>query len=256
MNRLHDTQRDFARFVFRKTAQLPAGIKPRGLSVEQRLSIYRNNTRVGLTEGLRAVYPVVNNLVGTAFFNSLAEVFINEQPPRSACLLEFGDAFADIIKTFNAAQGLPYLPDMARLEWLWHEAYHEADAKPFDMSTLAQLDAEQYGRLGFNVHPSVRLIASDYPIDKIWEANQPDYLLETVINLNDGVCRLLIFRPGFDVEIVSLAEADFNMLTGLASGLTLSKTIEHVLVDHPDFDMQPFLQQGMMKGLLTGFFII
>jgi hypothetical protein len=256
MNRLHDTQRDFSRFVFQETAQIPFGIKANGLSAEQRLAIYRNNTQLGLTEVLREIYPVLNRLVGDDFFNRLAAAYIKCFPPQSAGLFSYGGQFAELIADFDAAQGLPYLPDTARLEWYWHEAYHEADAKPFDMSTLAQLDAEQYGRLGFNVHPSVRLIASDYPIDKIWEANQPDYLLETVINLNDGGCRLLIFRPGFDVEIVSLAEADFKMLTGLASGLTLSKTIEHVLVDHPDFDMQPCLQQGMMNGLLTGFFIL
>lgn len=256
MNRLHDMQRDFSRYVLQETDLLPTGIKSNGIAVEQRLAIYRNNTRLGLTEALREVYPVINNLVGDAFFNRLAQAYINLHPPKSACLLEFGEQFTEVIARFKEAQGLAYLPDTARLEWYSYEAYHAADGSPLAVSALAQLDAASYERLGFKVHPTARFIASDYPIGRIWANNQSDAQQEAFIDLNDGGCRLLLFRPELEVEIVSLIEAEYQCLTALTAGLTLMLAVEPILTAYPDFDIQTQLQQWVLMGLLTDFFII
>ncbi|MDD5267379.1 MAG: DNA-binding domain-containing protein [Methylococcales bacterium] len=256
MNRLHETQRDFSRYVLQNSDQIPAGIKANGIAVEQRLNIYRNNTRLGLTEVLREVYPVVNKLVGDAFFNRLAQAYINLHPSKSACLLTFGGRFSEVIAGYKDAQGLAYLPDTARLEWYVHEAYHAADDSLLDVPALAQLDAESYQRLGFKVHLTGRFIASDYPIGRIWIDNQCDARQESLIDLTKGGCCLLIFRPELEVGIVSLNYADYQCLTALASGLTLIRAVECVIATHPDFDIQPPLKQWLQMGLLTDFFIL
>jgi len=256
MNMLHDTQRDFSRFVFQETQQMPLDIKSNGLSVEQRLTIYRNNNRLGLTEALRDVYPVVNCLVGEDFFNWLAAAYIKSYPPQSACLLTYGGHFAALIADFDAARGLPYLTDVAAMEWLWHEAYHEADAKPLPLAALAALEPEQYGRLAFRLHPSARLITSDYPIEHIWESNQPDYQGQERIDLRAGGCCLLMYRPQRQVEVHYLAEAEYQFLSLLGSGKALSQTVETVISDHPDVNVPLLLQQWLLKGLLTDFYLV
>jgi hypothetical protein len=255
MNRLHETQRDFSCYVLQNSDQIPDGIKVNGITVEQRLSIYRNNTRLGLTEVLREVYPVVNKLVGDAFFNRLARAYIKLHPPKSACLLEYGGQFSEVIAGFKGAQGLAYLPDTAQLEWYSHEAYHAADGSPLDVSALAQLDAAGYQRLGFKVHPTARFIASDFPIARIWLVNQTDAQQEELIDLTKGGCHLLIFRPELEVGIVSLSAADYQCLTALASGMTLIQAVESVIAVHPDFDIKPLLQQWLQMELLSDFFI-
>lgn len=256
MNRLHDLQRDFSRFVFQETGLIPGGIKANGMMPEQRLAIYRNNTQAGLTEALRDVYQVVNRLVGDKFFNRLAEAYINAHPPHSACLLEFGQRFAEVIADFKPAQGLPYLADTARLEWYWHEAYHEADDNALDVSKLAQLDPGRYEQLGFTIHPSARFIASDYPIARIWACNQPGAQQDEWIDLHEGACRLLIYRPDVEVKILSLDKAEYQCLTALASGLTLMQAVRQVDAEHPGFDVSPSLQHWLFRGVLTDFFII
>jgi len=256
MNRLHDLQRDFSRFIFQDTGHIPGGIKAGGIRPEQRLAIYRNNTRAGLTEALREVYQVVNRLVGDRFFNRLAAAYIDTHPPQSACLLEFGGRFADMIAGFRDAQALPYLADTARLEWYWHEAYHEADDNALEVSKLAQLDPALHERLAFKIHPSVRFIASDYPIARIWACNQAGDLSNQPIDLHEGACRLLIHRVGMDVEIASLNQAEYLFLSTLAAGLTLTQTVERVMTEQADFDVQASLQHCLLRGLLTDFFII
>jgi len=253
MNSLHETQRRFTNYALRDMGQELAAedIKSNGLTAQQRLAIYRNNTQMGLTEALRDGYPVVNKLVGTEFFNQLARSFIRRHPPKAGCLLSFGGQFGDFIATFESAASLPYLPDMARLEWCWHEAFHEADATALELASLAKVAATAYSKLGFTLHPSARLLASDYPILKIWQSNQEDYEGDGGINLDENGCHLLIYRPHWDVVIVPLPEAEHQFLDLLAMELTLIQAVEQVMVKAPDFAVQAVLQRWLNNGLLT-----
>jgi hypothetical protein len=256
MHRLHDLQRDFSRFVCQDTQQLPLDIKANGLNVEQRLSIYRNSTRLGLTSALRDIYPVVNCLVGDAFFDWLAADYIKCYPLQAACLLTYGGHFSELIARFEAAQGLPYLADIARLEWHWHEAYHAADAQPLPLSALARIDPAQYAQLAFRLHPSARFIASEFPIERIWASNQPEYRGQECIDLRAGGCRLLLYRPQWQVEIHYLAAAEYQFLTLLGSGKALNQTVETVMTDHPGINIPLLLQQWLLKGLFTDFYLV
>ena len=91
-----------------------------------RFAIYRNNVAVGLRDSLAATYPVVASLVGEAFFAEMARAFVAAEPPMSPILIEYGGGFADFIDRFRPADDLPYLSDVARLEWAWQESYHAA----------------------------------------------------------------------------------------------------------------------------------
>jgi hypothetical protein len=253
MNSLHETQRHFTNYTLRDLGQDLAaeGIKSNGLTAQQRLAIYRNNTQLGLTEALRDGYPVVNKLVGTEFFNHLARKYICRHPPKAGCLLSFGGQFADFIAAFEPASGLPYLPDVARLEWYWHEAFHEADANSLAISTLAKVDPATYGKLGFTLHPSARLLTSAYPILKIWQSNQKGYESDVHIHLDEGGCRLLIYRLEWDVVIFPMQEVEYQFLNFLAMELTLIQALEQVMAKEPHFAVQAVLQHWLNNGLLT-----
>jgi hypothetical protein len=253
MNSLHETQRRFTNYALRDLGQDLAaeGIKSNGLTGIQRLTIYRNNTQLGLTEALRDGYPVVNQLVGTEFFNHLARSYIRRHPPKAGCLLSFGGQFADFIAAFEPAAGLPYLSDTAKLEWYWHEAFHEADATSLAISTLAKVDLADYSKLGFTLHPSARFLASDYPLLKIWQTNQDDYEGDGRIKLDENGCHLLIYRPEWDVVIIPLPEAEYQFLNLLAMELTLIQAVEQVMAKEPHFDVQAVLQRWFSNGLMT-----
>ena len=255
MNRLHETQQDFSRFVFSEAVVIPFGIKSNGFSAEQRLSIYRNNMLAGLTEALQAVYPVVNALLGDEFFTQIAHDYIRSRPPQSACLLTYGDNLAEFLAAYPRLQALPYLPDTARLEWACHDAYHAADGGYLDISELARLDAASQERLVFKLHPSARLITSVYPIARIWRSHQEDGLTD-VIRLDEGGCQLLLYRPGWNVEIADLADDDYQFLQAIASGQTLTQAVEQVIRQNPEFDVRATLQHWLVKGVLNEFIVL
>lgn len=254
---LSKLQQTFADWVLRGGSQnsMSAAIKTNGLTAEQRLQVYRNNTQLGLTEALRDGYPVVNKLVGTEFFGQLARSYIRHYPPKAGCLLSFGGEFADFTADFASAAGLPYLPDVARLEWLWHEAFHEYDAPALDMAKLAMVAPDAYGKLGFTLHPSARFLASDFPILKIWQANQEGHEGEGHINLNEGGCQLVVYRPQWEVDIMPLDEANYLFLAALDRKQTLTEAIVQAITNDPSFDVQARLQRWLANGLITDFFI-
>lgn len=257
MSSLHETQRRFTNYALRNLGQAHAaeGIRENGLDALHRLAIYRNNTQLGLTEALRDGYPVVSKLVGHEFFNHLTRNFIQRYPPKAGCLLFFGKEFADFVEEFQPAEALPYLPDTARLEWCWHEAFHEAGATAFDIARLVQVDPEHYGSLGFTLHPSARFLVSDYPVLRIWQSNQEGYEGDCQINLDDDGCRLLIFRPGLEVEIVPLNSIEYEFLYLLAMKLTLAQAVELAVSKEPKFDVQAVLQYWVRAGLFTDFYL-
>ena len=108
----------------------PERAAPAGLAPQARLAVYRNNVVVSLTDALAAAYPAVLSLVGERFFKAAAGVYVRAEPPRSPVLITYGQSFAQFLEGFAPAAKLPFLADVARLERLWLEAYHAADAAP------------------------------------------------------------------------------------------------------------------------------
>lgn len=253
MPALRELQQDFTRAVLHGEIAVLEWIKPNGLGHEQRLAVYRNNTFLGLAEALKDGYPVVCRLVGEGFFKQMAKRYITHHPPHAGYLLAYGDNFPNFVADYPPLQGLPYLADMAKLEWLWQKAFHEADAGTLNLSALASVPPERQSELRFRLHPSARFLASDYPLLRIWETNQPGFIGDGQINLDEGGCRLLVFRPGLEVDIHALDNGDYALLNALAEDLTLAKAVQQALLKDAGFDLPASLRRWISKGLLTCF---
>src|SRR5258708_26285856 len=76
------------------------------LRPDARLSIYRNTFIGTLTTALRLSFPAVHRLVGADFFESAARIFIEEEPPYSAWLDEYGETFPAFLSRFTPAASL------------------------------------------------------------------------------------------------------------------------------------------------------
>ena len=122
------------------------------------------------------------------------------------------------------ARGLPYLPDVARLEWLQHVAYHAADARVLDGRDLS-LEPEALMCLRFAPHPSTALLASSYAVASIFAANRGgDGAVEDAARPE----AVLVTRPQLDVIVTLLAAEQFDFLSALTGGATLADAAERV----------------------------
>ena len=217
------------------------------------LAVYRNNVFASLSAALADTYPVCHRLVGEDFFKACAHHYIRAYPTAEPVLAFYGGHFAEFLKTFEPAAGLAYLPDVARLEFAWLEAYHAADVAPIDMSALQSLSPEQFAKIHLRLHPSLRLVASAFPIEPIWHANRPETLSDATIDLAAGPNHVLVSRSVRKVDVQSIAPGLFYLLTGLGEGADLTAALEAALAHEPDFDLQRHLGDLFANHLIVNF---
>ena len=153
------------------------GLAARGLAV------YRNNYRVGLIGVLVHTYPVLEQLVGNDFLTGLAREYVKREPLRSGNVHHYGASFGDFLDGFEPARALPYLADVARVEWSAHRAYYAEDAEPLSPETLTE-DPSASPPLHFD--PSVSLVRSPWPVVATWQAHQPGSPEDFYIDLGQG----------------------------------------------------------------------
>src|SRR5206468_2829147 len=137
-------------------------------------------------------------LVGEQFFGYTADQYIRAEPPAGPCLFEYGGSFHEFLAEFEACRHLRYLPDVARLEWALNAAAHADDAVLLDPAELHAVGEEHRSRLVFRFDPSVSLLGSQWPIDRIWRANQPDADPDLAVDLTSGGAHLEVRRIGDD----------------------------------------------------------
>ncbi len=197
-----------------------------GLAPERRLAVYRHTFESTLANALRLTFPAVHKLVGADFFEGAARAFARERPPRASCLDLYGDDFADFLAAFSPAASLPYLPDVARLEWAVSRALHAPDAEALDASHLVGIDPGLHERIRFAVEPSVSVLVVDYPADAIWCAvlARDDAALAAV-DLADGPVQLLLQRLASGVEVVRIDASALRVTTALIQGHMLGDAL-------------------------------
>ena len=216
-----------------------------GLPGARRLQIYRNNFNESLTDALEAVFPVIARLVGDRYFRQLARGFIGAHPLRAGSLHDFGRELPDHVAAQPTLADLPYLADVARLEWACHEVFHEADHEALAPARLAQLDPEQQVQLRLRLAPATRLVASRYPVLRIWASNQPGSS-EGPISLDEGGMRVLVARRDGEIEFRLLGEAEDLWLRRLADHATLAEATATAI--RSDFDLGRILGRHLSLG--------
>src|SRR5262249_51399080 len=142
-------------------------VSAHSLNAAQRLAIYSQSLTTALIHTLANTYPICQQLVGIEFFTAMAKLYVQQTPSYSPDINDYGETFAEFIKTFSPAASLPYLTDMAMLEWAWHSALRSEEEMPGDISQLQQLMPEQYEQVKFRLPKGSTLLSSEFPLLKI-----------------------------------------------------------------------------------------
>jgi hypothetical protein len=260
MRTLRELQTTFRRAVLERDERAIdhaiAEVEAGELSANERIAVYSNNVFAALAEALRDSFPVVRRLVGEGFFSYAAHEFIRAHPPLAPALAEYGGAFADFLANFPPCRDLVYLPDVARLEWAMNVAATAPDEPPLAADSLAAVALDQAAGLGLRLQRRYRYLASPWPIDRIWRANQENTAQET-IDLGMGVARLEISRRDGVVVFRAMGESEFAFRKTLSDGLPLGEALERALAADVDFPARDALMglfdEGAVAGLVQSF---
>ncbi len=163
-----------------------------------------------------------------------------------------GGGCANGIGFAEVQQALDCLPDVARLENAWVEAYHAEDATVATVDELATLGPDCLPGTRIAFHPAARLLRFATPAATVWaSAQSPDHSAA----LTEGRAEdALITRPDCEVRVRVLPPLGFDFALKMQEGATLIEAF--AALDDPAFDLGTHLvglvESGAVASLITG----
>ena len=222
---------------------------------DERIAVYRHTIFANYRNALGATYRVVRELTGVPFFNAAVDAFVLVHPSTGGDLNIYGDAFGSFLATYPHAASLPYLPDVARLEWAMDEAHRAADARGGAqrlLGALAAIPADEIALQRFALDPSCRLLRSAFPVLRIWQAHQDTSADEGRVEFGAGEDLLLIRREDSAVVVERVERGHFAWLAAILAGANLAQALDAALDANATFDFGTALRTSIANGTLAG----
>lgn len=222
-----------------------------GPGARRGFAVYRNTSVVTLIDALQERFPVTCRLVGEEFFRAMARSYVSRRRPRSPLLMSYGDDFPRFIDQFTPADDVPYLSDVARVEAAWSQAYHAADATPLEVGALTNIRPDALLEMRLMLHPSTRILRSEYPIAEIWFAHQSSGAITPPSTW--GPQDVVIARPDAEVQVTRLVSGLFAFVDALLDRQPVHDAGELALLDSPDFDVGASIVNLFRLGVVVAF---
>jgi hypothetical protein len=227
----------------------------------------------------------LRRIAGDDLFRAMARAFVRAHRPRSPVMIAYGGEFPEFVAEWNRhreersdaaiqraggrpttpgllrfarnddrgstqlRQALASLPDVARLESAWVEAYHSEDASVATVGELAALSPDCLPGTRIAFHPAARLLRFATPAASIWAAAQnPDHSVALTEAPGEDA---LITRPDCDVRVRVLPPGGYDFALKMREGATLIEAF--TALDDPAFDFGTHLVGLVDSGAIASF---
>ncbi|MDO6686070.1 MULTISPECIES: HvfC/BufC N-terminal domain-containing protein [unclassified Agarivorans] len=244
---LKQLQSRFAESLNRENNLLGNDLAANTLSAEESIQIYQNNYVLSLSEALRATYPTVEKLVGEDYFKHCAKAFILQHGHNQGDLNLFGEGFNTFLQAQEALNALPYLPDIALLDWHIEQTAGQAiPTSTFSIADLQSITAEQLGNAVLHLAPHQSLLASEFPLFTIYQMVQHDQVEQVELEQHDHI--LLTKQANFEVQIEQVSATAFAFLKHSQQGLPLGQLPADCLAE-----LEPLLGDAIQHQRISHF---
>lgn len=230
------------------TPQATAPLAPHA-HLEHRFALYRGNLSATWHKVLAAAYPVIAQLVGEPFFEALSKAYGRAHPSESGDLNRFGAHFAVFLSGFPHVAQLPYLPDMATLEWTLHRAHYAPDAPAATAETLAAMAPDAFEQCAPGLHPACTPLALSANVVALWQAHQPEGPPFPQDMAVPAYC--VVTRPRWKTAVTPLPAASHAALAVLRDGGSFGAALDAAFDADDDFDMAGQLQCWLAAGAIN-----
>lgn len=217
---------------------------PQG-TVESRWHIYASGYLARIVETLEHDYPAVKRILGNFHFRALTERYLITHSPRSFDLRYAGDRLASFLEQDSLIEKLPFLPDLAKLEWLLSEAFVAKDPEPLLWSDLQTMAPQAVSELPLALNPGTAVIRSAWPIIDI--RNLKDKSDDEVSLTVEGRPSIaLVYRHELQARCRNLDEEDAQFIEAAAEGTSLA-AIETTLANKEVDGDDPIAVQKLLE---------
>lgn len=222
------------------------------------LKAYQTNGKVLAHRALSAAYPVLAQMVGTESFEHLAHALWHAHPPERGDLAQWGDVLPGFVAGSNQLSDVPYLADVARVEWALHYCASRADqaARPDTYALLASADPAD---LRFLLSPGCAVVQSAWPVASMVAAHQtalsaalsqaPPEIDFAQVNQklqSDEGESAVVWRYHYQPRVREARPGEADFVLALLSGRSLGEA----LPDDSPLDFGAWLTLAVSSGLL------
>jgi hypothetical protein len=233
MQRLKDQQQRLAAFILEpdRPARDDELLGLLGFSevslARERLAAYVNAYPARIFEALDESVPAVRHLAGDTAFGEIVRRYASRVPRGIYSLSDVGAELPGLLASDSIGQRLPFLADLAALEWRIALAFHAHQRSPFDASLLAGWGLEQWEGATIELQSSVAVVRSAWPILDLWNLRETP-ISEIDLELAGRAQTVLVSRDGFSVSCDLVENAQAVVLEALLEGVTLGVALERL----------------------------
>lgn len=228
------------------------GIWPRSRPPRGDDALDSGQSAAALLDTLIRRFPAVSRLAGPEAFRAAATSYVQGEARKASFHAEFGENFCDYLDDCREAAGLPWLPDLARLEWLRWSAWRAPDCPSLTGKNLCAVPAQLAPALLIEPHPSLGIIASNYPVVSVWESHGADAESRRA-SLRRGSEEAMIVRVGRSVRVLRTPPGAYQFIDKVRKGATVAVALDAAAEWNPQFDMEHTLKWFSWSGAIAGF---
>lgn len=216
------------------------------------LQAYRAHAGAAAERALSAAFPTVRQLVGDDAFAALARSLWHRSPPDRGDLAEWGAMLPAFTESDPALADVPYLGDVARVDWAVHRAESAADAG-VTLAGLTRLAEDDPAALQLVLAPGAMLFDSAYPVVTIWTAHRspaPDRFAPVREAFARGQGEMaFVWRDGWRGQVAAVDAPDQAFMRALCEGVSIDAALDRAA---PDFVFELWLQRALGAHWLVG----
>lgn len=253
MPTLHELQRALAAHVVDgQGPSLDAWISlPPGADPAARIAVYTAGYPARVTEALHETFPALAKILGDNAFAALSDRYRATLRAEPVNLNDIGADLPGFVQADVASESLPFLPDLAVLEWAVTRAFHAAVTEVFDPVDCKDWSLEDWPRAQLGFQPGLALLRSRWPLRAL-HATRDQERDEIDVDLEQGGECVLVFRRGYEVLVEALPDREADALEAFRAGETLGEVSERLASEEArNDDVVALFQHWVSAGLIA-----
>jgi len=193
----------------------------------ERLAAYVNGYPARIFEALDEAFPAVRHLAGDTAFGEIVRRYAARVPAGIYSLSDAGAELPGFLASDPIGARLPFVADLAALEWRIALAFHAHERSRLDPSPLADWSLEQWEIARIELQPSVAIVRSAWPILDLWNLRDTA-VSEIDLELVGRAQVVLVFREEFSVSCELVDSAQAVVIEALLEGAPLGAALERL----------------------------
>lgn len=226
-----------------------------GHNPARRLAIHQRQYESSLVAALLGKFPATAWLVGRAFVEHYARVFVHERPPQSPCIAEYGADFPEFVSVQAGSERVPYLRAFAELEWAVGAVSIAVEQTPVGVDRLSNLEATALPDVRLTLQSGLQLLGTDWSVDDLFKMYLTDTAQEEII-LEPGPVWLQVRGSRGTFRVDRLGKGDFLFRQAIANGESTgdaaARALERGLNFDPGAALSAVFGEGLVTAIVTG----